>query len=355
MRTIYLVSVAPFAGKNVLCLGLARRLVEQGMTVGYMKPYGPLAMAYDDGETDSDAFLFKEVLHLEEPLKDLCPVVLSSEIIADVLRGVEIGARETIAQAFERNAEGKDVMLVVGTGCLSAGTWLGCPTLELIKLMEAKVLMLDRYSDRHESIDGILHTHETLGDDLAGVVFNRVVNSAFSEIENGVKPFLEERGIEVFGVMSRDRLLGSVTVREIANALNGRVLCGGSELEGLVEGFIIGAMGVDAAVRYFRRSPHRAVITGGDRADVQLAAIVAGAQCLILTGNLYPSERILTRAEDAGVPVILVAEDTAGAMAVCENLAALGSLKSERKIRRAQEICDERLDWDRLLEAVGMP
>ena len=354
MRTIYLVSVAPFAGKNVLCLGLAHQLAQQGMTVGYMKPYGPMAIMHDGVETDGDALLFKEVLQLEEPIEDLCPVVLGSKTVADVLRGVDIGAREAISQAFERNAQGKDVMLVVGTGCLAAGMWLGCPTLEIVNLMQAKVVMLDRYSYRHESIDGILSAQKTLGDDLAGVVFNRVANSAVSEIDNGVRPFLEERGVAVFGVVSRDRLLGSVTVGEIASALNGRVLCGSSELDGLVEGFIIGAMGVDAAVRYFRRSPRRAVITGGDRADVQLAAIAAGAQCLVLTGSLYPNERILTRAEDAGVPVILVAEDTAGAMSVCEDLAALGGLKSERKIRRAQEICDERLDWDRLLEAVGI-
>ncbi len=355
MRTIYLVSVAPFAGKNVLCLGLARQLAQRGLSVGYMKPYGPMAMARDGVETDADALLFKEALQLEEPIADLCPVVLGSKTVADVLRGVDIGARDVIKQAFERNSRDKDVMLVVGTGCLAAGTWLGCPTRELVKMMEAKVVMLDRYSYRHESIDGILSAHDTLGDDLAGVVFNRVANSVISEIDNGVRPFLEDHGVAVFGVMSRDRLLGSVTVAEVASALSGRILCGSSELEGLVEGFIIGAMGVDAAVRYFRRSPRRAVITGGDRADVQLAAIAAGAQCLILTGSLYPSERILTRAEDEGVPVILVAEDTAGTMAVCENLAALGSLKSERKIRRAQEVCDECLDWDRLLKAVGMP
>ena len=56
---------------------------------------------------------------------------------------------------------------------------------------------------------------------------------------------------------------------------------------------------------YFRRKPNKAVITGGDRADIQLAALETSTRCLILTGNLYPSPAVLNRAEELCVPVLL--------------------------------------------------
>ena len=36
---------------------------------------------------------------------------------------------------------------------------------------------------------------------------------------------------------------------------------------------LVGAMSVESALSYFRRKPNKAVITGGDRADIQLAAL----------------------------------------------------------------------------------
>ncbi len=47
-------------------------------------------------------------------------------------------------------------------------------------------------------------------------------------------------------------------------------------------------MTASRAISYFRRCPNKAVITGGDRHDVQLALEIS-TRCLILTGNQEPS------------------------------------------------------------------
>ena len=85
----------------------------------------------------------------------------------------------------------------------------------------------------------------------------------------------------------------SVSVGELAEFLSGKILCCADKVDELVEHLMVGAMSVDSALTYFRRKPNKAVITGGDRPDIQLAALETSTKCLILTGNLQPSPIIL--------------------------------------------------------------
>jgi len=92
--------------------------------------------------------------------------------------------------------------------------------------------------------------------------------------------------------------------------LGGEILTGNIALDRPVEDIIIGAMTIESALGYLRRSPNKAFITGGDRADLALAALETSMSALILTGGLYPDVKILSRATEKGVPVILVHYDT---------------------------------------------
>ena len=53
------------------------------------------------------------------------------------------------------------------------------------------------------------------------------------------------------------------------------------------------------------------MITGGDRPEVQTAALEAsGIEALVLTGGFRPPRAVLGKAEEEGVPVLLVQSDT---------------------------------------------
>ena len=60
----------------------------------------------------------------------------------------------------------------------------------------------------------------------------------------------------------------------------------------------------------FRKQTNKAVITSGDRADIQLAALETSTTCLILTGNLRPSPLIVKQADEFDVAVLLVRSNT---------------------------------------------
>lgn len=353
MKAIYVASTMPFVGKNVVSVGLIRRLQKMGKKVGYFKPFGRLATEHQGKVTDSDAIFFKKALGLPDALEDICPVVINDEAAAEIYRGADIGAKRRVLDAFGRVAEGKDVLVCLGMGSLFTGLAAGFCTLDFCDAVDASVLLVDRFAFGLESVNGVLGAKRMMGERLAGIVYNRVNDASLSLVANAVAPFLEGRGIPVFGSLPDDPMLGAVPIGVIAQELPGRVLCGGDHLEELVQGFTIGAMQVQAALRFLRHSKGHAVITGGDRHDIQLAALEAGAKCLILTGDLYPNERLLTRAEESGTPVILVPHDTAATISACESLGHQLGLNSMAKIDRAQEICAQHVEYDKLLPALG--
>src|SRR5690606_26950317 len=131
-----------------------------------------------------------------------------------------------------------------------------------------------------------------------------------SHIENHIIKYLNSAKINVFGCVTSERLLSSVSIREMAKHLEGTILSATYKQDELVESFMLGAMGAELALKFFREKPDKAVITGGDRADIQLAALETDTKCLILTGNFSPSSIVVGRAEELGVPLLLVKYDT---------------------------------------------
>ncbi|MFO7929569.1 MAG: DRTGG domain-containing protein, partial [Candidatus Humimicrobiaceae bacterium] len=92
------------------------------------------------------------------------------------------------------------------------------------------------------------------------------------------------------------------------------------------------------------------VITGGDRADVQLAALETPTKCLILTGNFQPSSVVLGRAEELGIPMILVNYDTLTAVEKVEEIIGHVRFHEMKKIDKIVEVVKECIDSGKLLE-----
>ena len=93
--------------------------------------------------------------------------------------------------------------------------------------------------------------------------------------------------------MPKSPLLRSVTVGELIRRLEAKAICCPDKQQLLVETLSIGAMGVNSAMEFFRRRRNMAVVTGADRTDIQLAALEASTQCLILTGIGEPLPQII--------------------------------------------------------------
>jgi hypothetical protein len=348
MRTLYVGSTEAYAGKTMFTLSLGLHLKNMGKRVGYIKPLGLLATREQGAVADEDAAYVREILGLDDSMEDVSPVVMTPEALEQAMKGKAPDYAGRVRAAFDRVSSGKDVTLAGGGGTvLATGAVLGLAARQIAEILDAKVLLISKYNpDR--GMDLILAARELLGERLMGVVVNPVPPGQGERLRQLWEPYLRERGLSLFGLVPRDIVLYAVSVGELAEHLGAEFVYGSHKLEDLVEQFSVGAMHVEAALAHFRRIPNKAVVTGGDRADIQLAALETSTRCLVLTGGLRPNSVILGRAEEKQVPVLLVRDDTLRTVERIEHLLGRVRVRGSHKIARAVELVAKHLDLDAL-------
>lgn len=354
MATLYITSTETFSGKSALCVGLAKRFEHDGRRIGYMKPVST-GVRLAAGQVDEDAEFFKETFSLPDSLDDMVPVRIDPRTVEAILKGEDkTDFVVKLKSAYDRVAQERDVVILEGGCNLREGYLIGLPTAQVADLLDARELVVVKYDEDMQVLDDALSARVRLGESLIGVVLNAIPRQRMPFVQEIVKPSLEERGVPILAVLPQERLLLSISVGELAEFLSGKILCCSDKVDELVEHLMVGAMSVDSALTYFRRKPNKAVITGGDRPDIQLAALETSTKCLILTGNLSPSPIILGRAEEVGVPMILVRQDTLSAVEVIERFFGKTRFHLQKKVRRFSEMLEDRFDFDQLYAGLAL-
>lgn len=353
MQVIYITSTVPFSGKTALCYGLAARMQQDGLRVGYFQPLDLGGKRVGPNLISEDATFMGAALRLSDPPELLAPVVLDAAALEQTLTGPGDNYAARIDAAFFEVRKNKEVVVVEGAGSLAAGLLLNLPPPQIVERLNARVLALVKYTDAL-ALEGLLAAQLQFGPRLLGTVINQVSPPGLEFVETTVVPFLERRELPVYAALHRDPLLLALTVNEIAEFLDAEILNSPEQGEELVENLLVGAMTVDRALSYFRRQPYKAVITGGDRSDIQLAALETSTRCIILTGNILPSPIVLSQAEELGVPMLLAKQDTLSVVETLERYFGKLPFHQPRKVRRFQELLTERLDFQKFYADLGI-
>jgi BioD-like phosphotransacetylase family protein len=352
-RPVYIASVDSFSGKSLTALALGMGLQEAGLRVGYFKPVGTLPHEAEGVTTDEDAYFITRRLHPEAPLDAICPVLVTAELTERAMRGEVGGLRERITEAYARLGADRDVVLVGGVGDLARGSLLGLSAPAIAELLEAVVVVVAK-SAADVTVEEVLLAGRLMGERLRGVIFNFVGQDDREALEGPLGRHLEARGIPVLGMLPQDDVLGAITVRDLTEHLPAKLLCCEKALDELIVHFVIGAMGVASAAKYFRQLADKAVITGGDRADIQLAALQTATKAIVLTGNIYPSAVIVKRAQQLGVPLLLAPHDTLATVARIEQVTGRVRVREDAKVKRARALFEKHVDMGRLRAAIGI-
>ena len=353
MITLYVVSTESFSGKTSICYGIAARMKRDGRRVGYFKPLVFFGKRVGGRTISEDAPFMRAALGLKEDDDALAPVVLDPMAMENAATGRANDYAARVDRAFAQVARDKDVMVVEGAATLTEGMLLGLPPHQIAERLSARVLAVAKYSNELVG-DGLLAARAQFGARFLGAVINEVPPPRVEFVDQSIVPFLKTRGVAVYATLPQERLLLSITVNEIAEVLGGEILNSPEHGEELVENIMVGAMSVDSALSYFRRKPNKVVITGGDRADIELAALETSTRCLVLTGNLRPNQLILGRAEELGVPLILARQDTLSAVEIIQQYFGKLRLHQPRKVERVEQLLKERFDFARLYQDLGI-
>jgi len=357
MKALYVTSLHTFSGKTAVCLALGRRLQKEGYQVGYFKPLSTQPWEPVPGRAvDEDADFVRRTLGLKEPSAELVGVVLTPSLLRDTLCGCS--GRNLMAEvqaAYQRVASDKDIVLLEGGASLREGFSVGLGSALMAGTLDVPVLAVVSFRNEMSLVDDCLVARLRLGERLLGVLINGVPDQAQDFVTQAVRPCLEERSLPVLGILPLRRQLRAISVGELADVLSGEFLALPEKREVLIEHIVVGAMGAEQALLRMRRIPGtKAIITGGDRADIQLVALETATQCLVLTGHLRPLPEILRRAEELGVPVLLVRGNTMEAVEAVERVFGKTRLGQAAKLEQFEALLAEHFDFERLYEGLGL-
>ncbi len=359
-RTLMIGSCEPFSGKSALVLGIARQLMLARHQIRFGKPLATsfeLELVSKDLPKlilDDDVRFIGNTLGLCE--EQLIPSLhlLAPNTADQRLANAQLEAGDgfqSLRKQLQSSFSG--LTILEGAGSLHEGLLYGLSLGQVARGLEADVVLVHLWQDSR-SVEALLAAKDQLGEQLIGIVLNAVTPEEVEDLKKNVVPALESLGMSVFGVMPRSPLLRSVTVGELVRRLEARVICCVDRLELMVETLSIGAMNVNSAMEFFRRRRNMAVVTGADRTDIQLAALEASTQCLILTGAGEPLPQLINRAEELEVPLLKVEHDTLSTVEVIEQAFGHVRLHEAVKATYAFRLVEEHCDLKRLFLAIGI-
>ncbi len=345
-------SIESYSGKSATALGLAMQLRSQGLDIAYAKPIGTCP-SEDNDAIDEDVRFISKTLELKADRVRPTLFLLDEKTIAHQLSKEE--PIDPLALKAVLESKGEDILLIEGPGDLEEGALFGLSLPDMTKVSEAAVILVARYRSALV-VDKLLVAKEKLGDRLLGVVINDVPHDDL--IKGALKPikaYLERHDIAVFGILPRTAIMRSVSVGALVHHLKADILNSPERIDQImVEEISIGAMNANSALRYFNQAHNMVVVTGGDRFDIQMAALESSTQCLVLTGRLSPRADILERAQDLEVPILSVDLDTLTTVEMIEEAFNQVRLHEPIKVECINHLMEQHFDMKRMMDALGL-
>jgi len=316
---LYVVSSEEAAGKTAICAGLGKFLQGNGKKVGFLKP-----LAAEKSGADGDAAFIKQVLGLPEAVESLYPPV---------------GDVKKIKEAYDTVSQGKDVVIVEGM--------LGQASYEIARTLSARVIIAEAYSGQASRF---IDSYKAFGESLLGVVLNKVPESQLKRVQDEASKQFGAAGINVLGILPEDRVLFAITVGELADSIQGKILNNTEKSAELVENFMLGAMVVDSGLDYFGRKSNKAAVVRQDRPDMQLAALETSTRCMVLSGsNEPPIYNVFQKAENRGIPIISTENATSDIVTSIEDALSQARFNQEKKLPKLAEIMRQHLNLQAVL------
>jgi len=309
MPALVLFSQRPRVGKTAVAVGLAQRLRQDKRSVALIRVGAP-----DDESAAADARCFAAL-------------------------GLAASNTSQPVPPEEAASLAKDAADITFLLELPAG--------EAARPGEGSTLLVERYANVDVAKPASLGRSPRVS--FAGLV----VTAAPAPRLDVLTTELDGRGIPLLAALPEDRLLAAPTIGEMAAVLDAQALFLDGHADTLVERMTIASIAADPGQGYFVRFGPQAVIVRCDKPDLHLAALHTSTLCLILTGGRMPLAYVTERAESEGVPVLITAKDTPGAVAALEPLYGGGRFSGRAKAERIAQLMVDRVDSDALRKVVA--
>jgi BioD-like phosphotransacetylase family protein len=195
---------------------------------------------------------------------------------------------------------------------------------------------------------------ERYGERLAAVVFNKVPRYRNMDADRTVEELVAD-GMNCLGWLPEDRRLVANTVQEVIEHLDGRLAFDVDTTSELIDNILIGGLVLDWGPFYFMSQENICVVVRSGRPDVQISALQSDTtRALVLTGGSKPIDYVFYEARAKRIPLIVVEDDTDGAMNALDAMSPPSFAHSE-KLARISQLLTEREFVDPILDLVAQP
>ncbi len=363
MKPLYVAGTKQSVGKTTTSIGLVHAFRQKGMKVAYAKPLGQRLGKAHGQIVHEDALIISRLVGSDSTLGGEMAVPLPSGRVEQEISRLDIQAlTEKVNERLCPLIKTHDLVVVEGMGHVAAGACLGLSSAEVARSIDAKVLLITgggigRAIDDIALCGGFL-VHR--GADLMGGVVNKVWREKFDRVKLATTRGLENINMRSYGTVPYQKELASPTMEQVKELLGGEIIAGAESLDTHVSTTIVAAMESTHMVRYLTSGT--LVITPGDRSDNILAAIstnklsapenrlVAG---MVLTGGFRPDGTLMRLMSDAGLPVMLVKDDTYTVASKFRETIFKIQPADDTKIQMAMSLATKYLDIDGILESLG--
>jgi BioD-like phosphotransacetylase family protein len=346
-------------GKTTTSLGLLSALQKLYPRIGYIKPVGQRFVEIEEQKIDEDTVLMDRVYQLDCPLVDMSPIAVEPDFTRKYLESANYDALvKRIIKAFDRVAWEKDFVLCEGSGHAGVGSVFDLSNARVAKLVGAKVIIVSQ-AGIGKPIDEVTLNHalfEKEGVEVIGVILNKALPEKVEYVRKFAERGLRRKGLELLGVIPHHPILSRPTVDVIREELGAEPLNQSERMDNLVDDVVVGAMGVQNAMNFFKRGV--LLITPGDREDIILAAATflssQGKQGemsgIVLTGNLRPSAPILKVIQQMPFPVLLAKDDSYQVASAVHDLTVKTRPNDTEKITLIRDLIARHVNVRRILE-----
>lgn len=320
IRNLFVTATRPNAGKTAITLGITHALVKSGRNIGFIKPVGSADLESGKHKIDEDTLLISRACNVHCNIDDMNPVSIRSGFPTEfIAKGGHEALLKKLTASFGRVSEGKEFVVIEGTGHGAVGAAFGLSNAFTAKMFNAKAILVASGGIGHPIDEILLNQRFFLqeGVEILGVIINKVFPHEVEAIEGIARRILEDHGLRLLGAIPYAEELYQPSMMQVLEELRGNLINGDQSLTHSLGRILLGAMTPHNALE--RMSGSQCIVTPGDREDLILCALARHVldpkkefvlTGLVLTGGLFPGKATLDMIRRTDIPVIVAKEDS---------------------------------------------
>lgn len=316
-KTIFIASAEPHCGKSVIALGLVNMLLGKAQKIGYFKP-----IINENAKDKKDVHIETIMSYFDLPMNYEDTYAFTRQEALQQLENDGQGEMiDIIINKYKKLEDNYDFTVIEGSDFLGEGIAFEFEAnVSIAKNLSAPAIIVISGAGKTtaqivNNVLSITRNFEQREVQVLAVVANKVNPEQVADVRELLSSQLG-KGI-ILSVIPMDKGLQSPTMKEINEALGGKLLFGEENLTNKVDNFVTGAMQVPNFLNHIAENV--LIVTPGDRGDIIICALQANLSSsypkiagIVLTAGTEPEEPIirLIKGLQTIVPIIAVKTGT---------------------------------------------